>query len=128
MTAVTASAAMVSAISGDADDNDEDKDKDDEDEDEDEVKDEDDDDEEKDDDDDDSICVSSSSSISMIPASAAAAAAAADSVVSMVDTSDHWGKMTAAQPVSCVSGTCQLTVPPVSFSVLRHQGPATLSY
>ena len=52
-------------------------------------------------------------------------ALAPDSVVSMVDTTDHWGKLTAVQPVSCVSGTCQLTTPPVSFTVLRHQGQAT---
>jgi uncharacterized membrane protein len=41
------------------------------------------------------------------------------SVVSMVDTADHWGKVTEAQKVACVSGVCELAVPSVSFSMLK---------
>ena len=40
-------------------------------------------------------------------------------IVSMVDTPDHWGEVTAPQQVACVSGVCEFAVPPVSFSMLQ---------
>ena len=37
-------------------------------------------------------------------------------ITSMVDTADHWGTLTAAEPVACVAGVCELQLPPLSFS------------
>ena len=48
--------------------------------------------------------------------SGAATASADMSITSMVDTADHWGTLTAAEPVACVAGVCELQLPALSFS------------